>query len=46
MPNYLRPKVTGATVFFMVNLADRSSSLLGEHRFAEGGETSSGRFEV
>ena len=28
MPNYLRPKVTGATVFFTVNLADRSSRLL------------------
>ncbi|MEL7150154.1 MAG: transposase [Pseudomonadota bacterium] len=28
MPNYVRPKVTGATVFFTVNLADRSSSLL------------------
>ncbi len=28
MPNYVRPKVSGATVFFTVNLADRSSSLL------------------
>ena len=28
MPNYIRPKVRGATVFFTVNLADRSSSLL------------------
>ena len=28
MPNYLRPKATGATVFFTVNLADRLSTLL------------------
>jgi putative transposase len=28
MPNYIRPKITGATVFFTVNLADRSSTLL------------------
>ena len=28
MPNYIRPKVTGATIFFTVNLADRSSSML------------------
>jgi putative transposase len=28
MPNYRRPKVTGATVFFTVCLADRSSNLL------------------
>ena len=30
MPNYARPKVTGATVFFTVNLADRRSRLLTE----------------
>ncbi len=28
MPNYRRPKVTGATVFFTVTLADRQSDLL------------------
>lgn len=28
MPNYIRPKVAGATMFFTVNLADRSSKLL------------------
>ena len=28
MPNYIRPKVSGASVFFTVNLADRSSTLL------------------
>lgn len=28
MPNYLRPRVPGATVFFTVNLEDRSSDLL------------------
>ena len=28
MPNYRRPKITGATVFFTVCLADRSSDLL------------------
>lgn len=28
MSNYIRPKQTGATVFFTVNLADRSSDLL------------------
>ena len=28
MPNYLRPKVTGATVFFTVALAQRGGSLL------------------
>ena len=28
MPNYVRPKVSGACVFFTVNLADRSSTLL------------------
>lgn len=28
MPNYLRPKVPGATVFFTVTLADRHSDLL------------------
>ena len=30
MPNYVRPKVTGTTVFFTVNLADRSSTVLVE----------------
>jgi putative transposase len=30
MPQYIRPKVTGATVFFTVALADRRSSLLVE----------------
>ena len=28
MPNYIRPKVPGATVFFTVNLADQRSDLL------------------
>ena len=28
MPNYLRPEVTGACVFFTVNLAARGSTLL------------------
>jgi len=28
MPNYLRPERNGATVFFTVNLADRTSNLL------------------
>ncbi|CUI84682.1 REP-associated tyrosine transposase [Cognatishimia activa] len=28
MPNYLRPKQSGATIFFTVALADRSSQLL------------------
>ena len=28
MPRYLRPKVTGASVFFTVNLAERGSDLL------------------
>ena len=28
MPNYIRPKISGATVFFTVNLADRSSTML------------------
>lgn len=28
MPRYIRPQISGATVFFTVNLADRSSSLL------------------
>jgi putative transposase len=28
MPNYIRPKVTGATVFFTVALADRGSNVL------------------
>lgn len=28
MPNYLRPEVTGASIFFTVALADRGSSLL------------------
>lgn len=28
MPNYIRPRVTGATIFFTVCLQDRSSSLL------------------
>ena len=28
MPNYIRPRVTGATVFFTVALADRRSDLL------------------
>jgi putative transposase len=28
MPNYIRPRVTGATVFFTVALADRGSDLL------------------
>ena len=28
MPNYIRPKVSGATVYFTVNLADRTSSAL------------------
>lgn len=28
MPNYVRPKVPGATIFFTVNLADRGSSAL------------------
>ena len=31
MPNYVRPKVSGATVFFTVNLADRSSRMLVDH---------------
>ncbi len=31
MPNYIRPKLAGATVFFTVTLADRSSSVLVEH---------------
>lgn len=31
MPNYVRPKVAGATVFFTVNLADRSSRILVDH---------------
>jgi putative transposase len=30
MPNYVRPKVTGATVFFTVALADRRSAMLVE----------------
>ena len=30
MPNYIRPQVAGATVFFTVALADRSSGLLVE----------------
>ena len=30
MPRYIRPKVTGATVFFTVALADRRSSMLVE----------------
>ncbi|MEO0915732.1 MAG: hypothetical protein AAFY31_01940 [Pseudomonadota bacterium] len=30
MANYIRPKVSGTTVFFTVNLADRSSSVLTE----------------
>jgi putative transposase len=30
MPNYIRPKVSGATVFFTVALADRRSSMLVE----------------
>jgi putative transposase len=30
MPQYIRPKVTGATVFFSVALADRRSSMLVE----------------
>lgn len=28
MPNVLRPRISGATIFFTVNLADRSSRLL------------------
>ncbi len=28
MSNYIRPRVSGATIFFTVNLADRSSDLL------------------
>ena len=28
MPNYIRPKVSGAAVFFTVNLADRASPVL------------------
>ena len=28
MPNYVRPKSTGATIFFTVALADRGSKLL------------------
>ena len=28
MPNYLRPQVTGATIFFTVALAERQSDLL------------------
>lgn len=28
MPNYLRPNVSGATIFFTVNLSRRGSSLL------------------
>jgi len=28
MPNYRRPRLPGATIFFTVNLADRSSDLL------------------
>ena len=31
MPNYIRPKVAGATVFFTVALADRGSRALVEH---------------
>lgn len=28
MPNYIRPRIPGASVFFTVNLADRTSDLL------------------
>ncbi len=28
MPNYIRPRIPGATIFFTVNLADRGSTLL------------------
>lgn len=31
MPNYIRPRLPGATVFFTVCLADRTSSLLVDH---------------
>ena len=31
MPDYRRPKATGATIFFTVNLADREVSLLTDH---------------
>ena len=31
MPNYIRPRVAGATVFFTVGLADRQSTVLVDH---------------
>ena len=31
MPNYIRPRLSGATIFFTVCLADRGSSTLVEH---------------
>jgi putative transposase len=31
MPNYIRPKVAGATIFFTVAIAERGTSLLVDH---------------